>query len=65
VVLSLFAIYWVFVVLIQVFARDVFDRVGRLAGDQRPAEIAECWCSPPPWLYSPPASSEPGARPPG
>jgi hypothetical protein len=27
-VLSLFAIYWVFVVLIMVFARDVFDQVG-------------------------------------
>ena len=40
-VLSLFAIYWVLVVLILVFARDVFDQVGRLAGDQRPAEIAE------------------------
>ncbi len=40
-VLSLFAIYWVVVVLILVFARDVFDQVGRLAGDQRPAEIAE------------------------
>ena len=39
-VLSLFAIYWVVVVLILVFARDVFDQVGRLAGDQRPTEIA-------------------------
>lgn len=39
-VLSLFAIYWVLVVLILVFARDVFDQVGRLAGDQRPTEIA-------------------------
>jgi hypothetical protein len=40
-VLSLFAIYWVLVVLILVFSRNVFDQVGRLAGDQRPAEIAE------------------------
>ena len=40
-VLSLFATYWVLVVLILVFARDVFDQVGRLGGDQRPAEIAE------------------------
>ena len=40
-VLGLFAIYWVVVVLILVFARDVFDQVARLAGDQRPAEIAD------------------------
>jgi len=40
-VLGLFAIYWVLVVLILVFSRNVFDQVGRLAGDQRPAEIAE------------------------
>ena len=40
-VLSLFATYWVLVVLILVFARDVFDQVGRLRGDQRTAEIAE------------------------
>ena len=40
-VLGLFATYWVIVVLILVFARDVFDQVGRLGGDQRPAEIAE------------------------
>jgi hypothetical protein len=40
-VLSLFATYWVLVVLILVFARDVFDQIGRLGADQRPAEIAE------------------------
>jgi hypothetical protein len=40
-VLSLFGIYWVLVILILVFARDVFDQVGRLSGDSRPAEIAE------------------------
>jgi hypothetical protein len=40
-VLSLFAIYWVLVVVILVFARETFDQVGRLAGDQRPAEIAD------------------------
>ncbi len=40
-VLGLFATYWVLVVLILVFARDVFDQIGRLGGDQRPAEIAE------------------------
>ena len=40
-VLSLFATYWVLVVLLLVFARDVFDQVGRLRGDQRTAEIAE------------------------
>src|SRR5260370_25678097 len=40
-VLGLFATYWVLVVLIVVFARDVFDERGRLGGDQRPAEIAE------------------------
>lgn len=40
-VVSLFAIYWVIVVLILVFARDVFDQVARLTGDQRSTEIAE------------------------
>jgi hypothetical protein len=39
-VLSLFGIYWVLVVLILVFARDVFGQVGRLSGDQQPTEIA-------------------------
>jgi len=39
-VLSLFAAYWILVVLILVFARDVADQVARLSGDQRPTEIA-------------------------
>jgi hypothetical protein len=39
-VLSLFAAYWILVVLILVFARDVADQVERLSGDQRPTEIA-------------------------
>ena len=39
-VLSLFAAYWILVVLILVFARDVADQVVRLSGDQRPTEIA-------------------------
>ncbi len=39
-VLSLFAGYWILVVLILVFARDVADQVVRLSGDQRPTEIA-------------------------
>lgn len=38
-VLSLFAIYWVVVLLILVFARDVVDQVARLSRDQRPTEI--------------------------
>jgi len=40
-VLGLFAIYWVIVVLILVFARDVVDQVARLAGQQPSAEIAD------------------------
>ena len=40
-VLGLFAIYWVLVVLILVFARDVVDQVARLAGQQPSAEIAD------------------------
>lgn len=39
-VLSLFAVYWVLVLLILAFARDVVDQVVRLSGDQRPTEIA-------------------------
>jgi hypothetical protein len=39
-VLSLFAAYWILVVLILVFARDLADQVVRLSGDQRPTEIA-------------------------
>ena len=42
-VLSLFAIYWVFVTALLVVARDVYDRLlpqaVRLPGNQRPAEI--------------------------
>jgi hypothetical protein len=40
-VLSLFAIYWVLVLLILVFARDVIDQVARLSADQRPTEIVD------------------------
>ncbi len=39
-VLSLFAIYWVVVLVILVFARAVVDQVARLGSDQRPTEIA-------------------------
>ena len=42
-VLSLFAVYWVFVAALLVVARDVYDRLlsqaVRLPGNQRPAEI--------------------------
>ncbi len=38
-VLGLFAVYWVIVVVILVAAREVFDQVGGLHGNQRPAEI--------------------------
>jgi hypothetical protein len=38
-VLGLFAVYWVIVVVILVAAREVFDQVGGLRGNQRPAEI--------------------------
>jgi hypothetical protein len=38
-VLGLFAVYWVIVVVILVAAREVFDQVGGLPGNQRPAEI--------------------------
>ena len=41
VVLGLFAIYWVLVVLILVFARNVVDQVARLAGQRPSAEIAD------------------------
>ncbi len=37
--LGLFAVYWVIVVVILVAAREVFDQVGGLHGNQRPAEI--------------------------
>lgn len=40
-VLSLFAIYWVLVLLILVFARDVIDQVGRFSSDQRSSEITD------------------------
>jgi hypothetical protein len=38
-VLGLFAVYWVIVVVILVAAREVFDQVGGLKSNQRPAEI--------------------------
>ncbi len=40
-VLALFALYWVAVVVILVFARSVFDQVARLTSNQRPAEVGE------------------------
>jgi hypothetical protein len=42
-VLALFAVYWVFVVVLLVAARDVYDgllpQAGGLSGHQRPAEL--------------------------